>query len=271
MRTPTHKRATTRRKIRPDLEYRDFCRRPDTHPGLFDARPDRLASERRRLRACTDIEDAVRRLRRTTHLCLRVGVVLMLWGSGARDRVDRMHRLRQVHRRCRAVGQRCGAHRRRPDRPGAPTARHSGVRGYGGQVGGFCARRRRHPGSGCGSPLSYSTTAANWPRSTPSSTRRRARRSRIAGRRAHREAPEAVVVLDIPLLVPAGGEPISGVYRRLDGIVVVDAAPDIAVARLVARRGFAVEGRPSPHRQPGRPRRPPGRSRFRGRQQRDAR
>ncbi len=50
-----------------------------------------------------------------------------------------------------------------------------------------------------------------------------------------------VVVLDIPLLVPADGEPIAKRYRDLSGIVVVDAHPEVAVERLVANRGFSEE------------------------------
>ena len=51
-------------------------------------------------------------------------------------------------------------------------------------------------------------------------------------------SPDAVVVLDIPLLVRPDGEPIAGRYRDLSGIVVVDADPEIAVQRLVAQRGL---------------------------------
>ncbi len=65
----------------------------------------------------------------------------------------------------------------------------------------------------------------------------------MAARRASalQRDPGAVVVLDIPLLVRAGGEPIAGQYRDLAGIVVVDADPELAAARLVARRGFSIE------------------------------
>ena len=52
---------------------------------------------------------------------------------------------------------------------------------------------------------------------------------------------DAVVVLDIPLLVRPGGEPIAERYRQLAGIVVVDADPELAAARLVEQRGFSLE------------------------------
>ena len=58
---------------------------------------------------------------------------------------------------------------------------------------------------------------------------------------AAEESPGAVVVLDIPLLVRPGGEPIAERYRDLSGIVVVDADPEIAVQRLVAQRGLAED------------------------------
>ena len=48
----------------------------------------------------------------------------------------------------------------------------------------------------------------------------------------------SVVVLDIPLLVRAGGRPIKGDYADVAGIVVVDTSADIAVRRLVEIRGF---------------------------------
>ena len=55
-------------------------------------------------------------------------------------------------------------------------------------------------------------------------------------------SPGAVVVLDIPLLVRPGGEPIAARYRGLSGIVVVDADPEVAVRRLVAHRSLSEEG-----------------------------
>ena len=58
---------------------------------------------------------------------------------------------------------------------------------------------------------------------------------------AAEESPDAVVVLDIPLLVRPDGEPIAERYRNLSGIVVVDADPEDAVQRLVAQRGLAED------------------------------
>ena len=55
------------------------------------------------------------------------------------------------------------------------------------------------------------------------------------------QSPGAVVVLDIPLLVRPGAEPISERYRGLAGIVVVDADPEVAVRRLVAQRGLSTD------------------------------
>jgi len=49
---------------------------------------------------------------------------------------------------------------------------------------------------------------------------------------------DAVVVLDIPLLVDEQGSARSE-YRDLAGIVVVDADPELAVERLAAHRGFS--------------------------------
>lgn len=45
---------------------------------------------------------------------------------------------------------------------------------------------------------------------------------------------DATVVLDIPLLVESR-------YENLGGVIVVDVAPEIAVARLVAGRGFTED------------------------------
>lgn len=58
---------------------------------------------------------------------------------------------------------------------------------------------------------------------------------------AAEESPDAVVVLDIPLLVRPDGEPIAERYRNLSGIIVVDADPEIAIQRLVAQRGLSEE------------------------------
>ena len=65
----------------------------------------------------------------------------------------------------------------------------------------------------------------------------------MAERRAAAEAesPDAVVVLDIPLLVRPDGQPIAERYRNLAGIVVVDADPEVAVQRLVARRDLSED------------------------------
>lgn len=57
-------------------------------------------------------------------------------------------------------------------------------------------------------------------------------------RRKEVEHTDAVVVLDIPLLVRADGESIADQYANLAGIVVVDVDPELAVGRLVAHRGF---------------------------------
>ena len=55
------------------------------------------------------------------------------------------------------------------------------------------------------------------------------------------QSPDAVVVLDIPLLVRPDGEPIAERYRDLSGIVVVDSEPETAVQRLVAQRGLSED------------------------------
>ncbi|MFQ5557161.1 MAG: dephospho-CoA kinase [Acidimicrobiales bacterium] len=60
----------------------------------------------------------------------------------------------------------------------------------------------------------------------------------IATRRAALEGTDAVVVLDIPLLVRGADEPVRDEYRRLAGIIVVDVDPEVAVDRLVRDRGF---------------------------------
>lgn len=52
------------------------------------------------------------------------------------------------------------------------------------------------------------------------------------------EGTDAIVVLDIPLLVRADGESIADQYANLGGIVVVDVDPKIALRRLVKFRGF---------------------------------
>ena len=60
----------------------------------------------------------------------------------------------------------------------------------------------------------------------------------MAARREAVEGTDAVVVLDIPLLVRPDGESIVEQYRNLAGIIVVDVDPELAVERLVTHRGF---------------------------------
>lgn len=62
----------------------------------------------------------------------------------------------------------------------------------------------------------------------------------IEARRAA-AASDAVVVLDLPLLVPADGEPVAEQYTNFAGVIVVDVDADTAVERLVAHRGFSEE------------------------------
>jgi len=57
-------------------------------------------------------------------------------------------------------------------------------------------------------------------------------------RRKKVEGTDAVVILDIPLLVRADGESIADQYANLGGIVVVDVDPRLAEKRLVEFRGF---------------------------------
>jgi dephospho-CoA kinase len=52
---------------------------------------------------------------------------------------------------------------------------------------------------------------------------------------------DAVVVLDIPLLVRADGTSDKDRYANLAGIVVVDVDTELAVDRLVAHRGFDAD------------------------------
>lgn len=52
---------------------------------------------------------------------------------------------------------------------------------------------------------------------------------------------DAVVVLDIPLLVRADGTSDKDRYANLAGIVVVDVDTDLAVGRLVEHRGFSAD------------------------------
>ncbi|RMH81448.1 MAG: dephospho-CoA kinase, partial [Actinomyces sp.] len=64
----------------------------------------------------------------------------------------------------------------------------------------------------------------------------------MARRRAAWADTDAIVVLDIPLLVRSDDEPLRDEYRDLAGIVVVDVDPEIAVERLVRFRGFDPDG-----------------------------
>ncbi len=52
---------------------------------------------------------------------------------------------------------------------------------------------------------------------------------------------DAIVVLDIPLLVRADGTSDRDRYSNLSGIVVVDIDHELAVERLVKNRGFSAE------------------------------
>ena len=56
-------------------------------------------------------------------------------------------------------------------------------------------------------------------------------REEMARRREELAPTDAIVVLEIPLLVESG-------MRDFDGIVVVDVEPEVAVGRLVEHRGF---------------------------------
>ena len=55
------------------------------------------------------------------------------------------------------------------------------------------------------------------------------------------EGTDAIVVLDIPLLVRADGTTDKKRYANLAGIIVVDIDADLAVERLVAHRNFDEE------------------------------
>ena len=52
------------------------------------------------------------------------------------------------------------------------------------------------------------------------------------------QGSDAIVVLDIPLLVRADGTSDKDRYANLAGIVVVDVDPSVALDRLLAQRGF---------------------------------
>ena len=92
--------------------------------------------------------------------------------------------------------------------------------------------------------------------------------------KAQREAvlgTDAIVVLDIPLLVGADGTSDEDRYANLSGIVVVDVDTEIAVERLVEFRGFSEDGRRGANVQPSRSRGPTCRCRCGDRQLRPPR
>jgi len=60
----------------------------------------------------------------------------------------------------------------------------------------------------------------------------------MEARRDRLKSTDSVVILDIPLLVRADGEPLEHTYENLAGIIVVDIDTEIAVRRLVDYRGF---------------------------------
>lgn len=66
---------------------------------------------------------------------------------------------------------------------------------------------------------------------------RRAEVSKTMSAETMPTAATSLVVLEIPLLVSAGGKPLA-IHDDLDGIVVVDVAPEIALQRLVQQRGL---------------------------------
>ena len=63
----------------------------------------------------------------------------------------------------------------------------------------------------------------------------------IEARRKQVEGTDAVVVLDLPLLVRADGQPVAEQFDGLAGVIVVDIDPELAVERLVGHRGFREE------------------------------
>ena len=60
----------------------------------------------------------------------------------------------------------------------------------------------------------------------------------IERRRGLNSGSDAVVILDLPLLVGADGTSIADQFGEIAGIVVVDADPELTVERLVTNRGF---------------------------------
>ena len=61
----------------------------------------------------------------------------------------------------------------------------------------------------------------------------------MKARRDELEATDAIVILDIPLLVRPDGTSDKDRYANLAGIIVVDVETELAVERLVGFRGFA--------------------------------
>ena len=60
----------------------------------------------------------------------------------------------------------------------------------------------------------------------------------IDRRRKGFDGSDAVVILDLPLLVGADGTSVADQFGKLAGIVVVDADTELTAQRLVANRGF---------------------------------
>lgn len=58
-------------------------------------------------------------------------------------------------------------------------------------------------------------------------------------RREGFDASDAIVILDIPLLVRADGTSDRDRYADLAGIIVVDVDPELAIERLITFRGFS--------------------------------
>ena len=63
----------------------------------------------------------------------------------------------------------------------------------------------------------------------------------MKARRDELEATDAIVILDIPLLVRPDGTSDKDRYANLAGIIVVDVETELAVERLVGFRGFAED------------------------------
>ncbi len=63
----------------------------------------------------------------------------------------------------------------------------------------------------------------------------------MKARREELADTDAIVILDIPLLVRPDGESVADQYADLAGIIVVDVDPELAVERLIEHRGFSEE------------------------------